>query len=391
MIIYEKKEDCCGCNACFNICPKDAIEMVEDEKGFKYPSVNNKCIECKLCVSVCPLKQDVKEVKQLGVYAIKNKNKEIRENSSSGGFFHSLAEYVINNGGYVFGAVYDEKFDVYHMGTNDLRECDKFKGSKYVKSDINTTYKEVKSLIKANKLVLYSGTPCQIHGLKTYLENINQENLITCDNVCHGTPSPKIFREYKNELENKYNSKIQNFTFRYKVDNTTQNIYASFENGKEYIANSSVDKYYKLFLDNINLRESCFNCKYSNTNRIGDFSMADFWGIEKSIKNFDDGKGVSLVIVNNLKGKLRFDKIIDKFIIEKSNINDALQTNLVHPSIPSKNKERFWTSYLNHGYEYSINKFTKTSVKSKIKILLKNILMKMGILDKVKRMRTINE
>lgn len=392
MIIYEDKKECCGCNACFNICPNDAIQMVEDEKGFKYPSINSKCIGCKLCISVCPLKQNTnKKNDKVNVYAIKNKAEEIRKKSSSGGFFHALSEYVINNNGYVFGAVYDEKFDVHHIGTNDLTESNRFKGSKYVKSDVNITYKQVKDLLENNKLVLYSGTPCQIHGLKTYLGKVNQEKLITCDNVCHGTPSPKIFREYKEELENKYNSKIKDFTFRYKVNNTTQNIYALFENGEKYIANSSIDKYYRLFLDNINLRDCCFECKYSNTNRIGDFSMADFWGIEKTIKDFDDGNGISLVIVNNLKSKLIFDKISNEFHIVESNIGDDLQTNLIHPSIPDKNKDTFWNSYINYGYEYSVKKFTKLPIKIKIKNLLKKILNKFGILDQVKRMKIVNE
>lgn len=385
MVIYEDKKDCSGCNACFNICPKDVIDMVEDEKGFKYPKINdNKCINCSLCVKVCPLKYKLDKLEQVGVYAIKNKDEKIRAISSSGGFFNALSDYVINNGGYVFGAAYDENFDVYHMGTNSLSESQKFKGSKYVKSDTNTTYKEVKELLKNNKLVLYSGTPCQIHGLKMYLGKINQDNLITCDNVCHGTPSPKIFREYKEELETKYNSKIKDFTFRYKMDNTTQNIYALFENGQRYIAKSYIDKYYKLFSYNINMRDCCFSCHYSNTNRVADFSMGDFWGIEKSIKNFDDGKGVSLVLLNNMKSKLIFDIIKNEFEVIESNIDDALQPNLMYPTIPSKNKDKFWNSYINKGYKYSSNKFTKTSIKSRIKSLIKWILIKLGIFNTIK-------
>lgn len=388
MIIYSDKKDCSGCNACFHICPKNAIEMIEDKKGFKYPEVDDeKCIECNRCVKVCPLKKDLEKVNQIGVYAIKNKNEDIRAKSSSGGFFNELCEYVIERDGYVFGAAYDENFDVYHMGTNSLKESQKFKGSKYVKSDTNDTYVQVKELLKKDKLVLYSGTPCQIHGLKSYLGKTNQDKLITCDNVCHGTPSPKIFKEYKNELEQKYNSKIKDFTFRYKVNNTTQNIYALFKNNETYISNSSIDKYYKLFLDNINLRECCFDCHYSNTDRIADFSMADFWGIEKSIDKFDDGKGVSLVLVNNVKAKDIFNLINDNLIVIESNINDALQTNLVHPSIPSKNKDRFWNSYIKRGYSYSVNKYTKLPIKTRLKRLLKIVLIKIGIFNTIKNMR----
>lgn len=388
MIIYTDKKDCTGCNACFHICPKDAIDMIEDEKGFKYPKIDDdKCINCKKCIKVCPLKQQLQTVEHMGVYAIKNKNEHIRLKSSSGGFFNELCEYVINNDGYVFGAAYDEKFDVYHMGTNNIEESQKFKGSKYVKSDTKSTYVEVKELLKNNKLVLYSGTPCQIHGLKNYLGKTDQSNLITCDNVCHGTPSPKIFKEYKQELESIYNSNIKDFTFRYKINNTTQNIYALFENNEEYIANSWEDKYYKLFLDNINLRDCCFDCHYSNTNRISDFSMADFWGIEKSLDEFDDGKGVSLVLVNSIKAKNIFKLISNKFYFVESNINDALQTNLVHPSIPSKSKDKFWNSYIKKGYSYSVEKYTKAPI---IKRIIKSVLIKIGIFNFIKKMRAVN-
>lgn len=387
MIIYTDKKDCSGCNACFHICPKDAINMNEDQKGFRYPIVDeNKCINCKKCIKVCPLKKELKQINQVGVYAIKNKNEDIRAKSSSGGFFNELCEYVINNQGYVFGAVYDENFDVYHMGTNSLKESQKFKGSKYVKSDTNTTYIEVKELLKSNKLVLYSGTPCQIHGLKSYLEmsKIDQDNLITCDNVCHGTPSPKIFKEYKHELETKYNSKIKDFTFRYKVNNTTQNIYALFENNEKYISHSRDDKYYKLFLNNINLRDCCFDCHYSNTNRIADFSMADFWGIEKSISNFDDGKGVSLLLINSIKAESIFKLINNNFRVVNSTINDALQTNLMHPSIASKNKDKFWDCYIKKGYYYSTKKYANPNI---IKRIIKSILIKLGVFNFIKDMR----
>lgn len=392
MIIYNDKKECSGCTACFNICPKQAIDMVEDEKGFKYPEIDdNKCINCNLCIKVCPLKKELKDNKPLEVYAVKNRDEEVRARSSSGGFFNEISKYVIINGGYVFGAVYDKKFDVYHYGTNDIKENERFKGSKYVKSDVKNTYKEVKELLGKNIMVLYSGTPCQIDGLKQYLKNINQENLITCDNVCHGTPSPKIFREYKKELENNNNSKIKEFTFRYKVNESTQNIYVLFENGSKYIENSAIDKYYKLFHKNINLRDCCFDCHYSNTNRVGDFSIGDFWGIEKSIQNFEDKKGVSLVLINTEKAKSIFSLIKENLDVKESNIIDALQPNLIHPSIADKNKDEFWKCYLNKGYNVAVKKYTKIKILIKIKTIGKGILSKLGVLEKVKRIREKNE
>lgn len=377
MLIYRNKSECSGCKACLYVCPKNAIDMIVDVKGFEYPMVaDEKCVKCNKCVKVCHQKQSIISEKSTQVYGIKNRNDEIREASSSGGFFNELMEYVINNGGYVFGAIYDHDFNVIHKGTNSLNEGYRFKGSKYVKSDTKKTYLEVKELLEVGNLVLYSGTPCQIHGLKMYLGNVDLDNLITCDNVCHGTPSPKIFKEYREALEEKYNSKITELTFRYKVDNSTQNMSVTFENNCRYIAKNYEDTYYKLFLENINLRDCCFSCKYSNVERISDFTMADFWGIEKINDEFEDGKGVSLILVNSNKARLIFNSIQCKFNVIETTIDKALQINLIHPSIASSYKDTFWSNYSKMGYRYAIKRYNNKSIAKVFKKYIKIALIK---------------
>ena len=215
MIKIENKTECMGCHACFNKCPKQAIEMVEDEKGFKYPKVNKeKCIECGLCEKVCPIINNRKILNEPKAYAIINKKDEIREKSSSGGIFTLLAEYVIKNGGVVFGAAFDENWNVKHYYVEDIQDINIFRGSKYMQSIIGNTYKQAEEFLKDDRIVLFTGTPCQIEGLKAYLGK-EYDKLYTQDIICHGVPSPKVHNIYLEYLKKKFKAnKIENISHR---------------------------------------------------------------------------------------------------------------------------------------------------------------------------------
>ena len=204
MISIEEKGQCSGCSACYSMCPKEAIAMQEDTEGFVYPFVDNsKCINCELCVKVCPIKKENKKVvSNIHAIACKNKEEKIREESTSGGVFTALSELVINQGGVVFGAIYDENLNVKHSYVENIDECNKFRGSKYVQSSIGDAFKKVKEFLVQGRLVMFSGTPCQVAGLYSYLGK-EYDNLILIDLVCHGAPSPKVFRKYIKSLENK--------------------------------------------------------------------------------------------------------------------------------------------------------------------------------------------
>ena len=343
---------CSGCGACKFICPTSSLEMILDKKGFYKSCINNSsCINCNYCHNFC--EEKVSSTNPVSVYALKNKNDNIRLKSSSGGFIYELAKFILKSGGVVFGVAFNNSFKVQHVMVDRLQDISKIQGSKYVQSDTGRTFEMVKESLQQDKLVLFTGTPCQISGLIKYLnhENVSLENLLTCDNVCHGVVSPLVFEEYKKILEKEYNSKLKEFTFRYKCDGRTQNVKAVFENGKEYIGKGKNDLFYKIFFKNTGYCEACYNCKYANLDRIADFTIGDFWGIEKSILNFDDGYGVSLLLINNLRAQKFFEKIKDKFIWQISTVENCMQPNLQGPTPKGYHNDAFWDCFINNNLE----------------------------------------
>ena len=355
MELVNNKYNCTGCGCCEKLCPNSAIKMKEDEKGFLYPEIINKyCTNCGICKKNCPNIEEKIDNREIEIYAMKNKDNQIRETSSSGGIFWEYASIILKNNGVVFGAAYNELHEVEHIKVENIEELYKLQGSKYVQSIIKNTYNEAGEFLKKGREVLFSGTPCQIEGLKNFLnkKKIDNSKLYTCDIICHGVPSPKVFKDYLKDLEQKYNSKIKKINFRYKEDNYTQNIKIDFCDGERYISNYFKDDYfYKLFLNDFILREACFECKYTSFNRVADITIGDFWGIEKSIKNFDDKKGVSLVLINTSKGKEIYEKIKDKFEIEKTCKENCIQDNLVKPRDKIKEYDKIWEEYSKYGYK----------------------------------------
>jgi len=352
--VYEEKYDCCGCTACYSACPVGAITLEEDEKGFVYPVIDKeKCINCGKCKKVCPLNKKIEKVFEQKCFGLINKDLNARINSSSGGFFIELAKYVIENDGLVYGAIYDENLKVVHTCIDNMEELYKFSGSKYVQSDIKGIYKDIKEKLKNKRMVLFSGTPCQNFGLINYLGK-SYDNLITCDFVCHGVPSPKLFDDHKQYLEKKYDSKIKSVNFRYKNEKNIQNLRVLFETGEEYIRLPNDDEYYFLFAKNFILRDSCYKCHFSNTNRISDITMSDFWAVKNVEPSFDDGKGLSCIIVNTEKGFHYFEKINDKFDFKEFKLKDCLQPNLISPTKEVVGSNLFWKAYKKFGYTFSV-------------------------------------
>ena len=282
MIDIQEKNKCCGCHACYNKCPKNAIEMIEDEKGFKYPKINNeKCINCGLCDKVCPIINNPKIQNEPKAYACINKDEKIRMQSTSGGIFTLLATVIINKGGVVFGASFNNDFKVIHTYTETIEELEKFRGSKYLQSDINNSYKKAKDFLDNDRFVLFTGTPCQIEGFKSFLGK-EYEKLYLQDIICHGVPSPKVWDEYKKYRENKAGAKLKGMSFRSKYGTTwgKYHVNMKFENDKNYDMFHNDDVYMKAFLNHLSLRESCTDCKFKKKNRLSDITLADFWGIQ---------------------------------------------------------------------------------------------------------------
>ncbi len=310
------KNDCCGCSSCAQKCPKNAIIMQENEEGFLYPAINKeKCASCGLCSKVCPQFKKIKEVEKgyPKAYAMYNKDEQTLLNSSSGGIFTELANYVFNENGVVYGAAYNEKFEVNHIAIFEKSETNKLRKSKYVQSNINNSYKLVEKNLNEGKKVLFTGTPCQIFGLKSFLVR-EYENLITCDLVCHGVPSQKAFNQYLKFLTRKTKNTILNYDFRSKDIKDCEKIgKVTFNNGKEKYLKIGLDCYYSNFLDGNIFRESCYNCHYSNLNRVGDITIGDFIGVLQMQPEAYSSRGTSICMINSKKGELLFDMIKNNF------------------------------------------------------------------------------
>lgn len=386
MLVHEEKKNCCGCTACVNVCPKNCIDMQEDEYGFLYPVIDeSKCVNCNLCRKTCAfVKRDDKEKSfDTLVYAVKNKNEEIHEKSSSGGVFIPLSDYVLDKNGVIYGAGYSDDFMIIHKRAVNASGRDEFVGSKYVQSNMNNCFSKVLEDLKADKFVLFTGTACQVHGLKAFLDNkkCNMDKLLTIDIVCHGVPSPKMWKDFLDRINKIGNLKSMTFTSK-KIKNELKGLELTFDSRENVLTGFYWTSYGKLFLNNYILRDSCFNCQYTSpTNRYADITLGDFWGLDKVMPDFVDKKGVSLVIINSQKGQAWFNEIKDNFVLRESNVKDCLQPNLIEPSKMPENREKVLTMYKSKGYGYMVDKCFPISVKDKIKRCVRIITNKRSAKD----------
>ncbi len=340
--------DCTGCSACMNVCPVGCIKMVENDKGFKVPNIDfTKCIRCNKCKNICPINKNNYSVLVKKCYAAKANDDYIVNNSSSGGLFTLLAKEIFKKNGVIYGAMLDvNRKEVKHIRVDNVRDLKLINGSKYVQSNVDNIYKQVKVDLDNNIIVLFSGTPCQIIGLKSYLSKI-YDNLFCVDVVCHGIPSPLVLKKYTQFLEEKYNSKIKSLNFKNKNGGwSNSSIEISFDNGDVLLEKISDNVYMKSFLNNLILRDSCYNCNFKNNNSTSDITLGDFWGIENFTKNekFLDNTGVSLVIINNTKGMDLFNAVKSKLIYEEKSYDEAKEYNgcLVKSVSHNPNEKLFW-------------------------------------------------
>lgn len=346
------KKDCCGCNACYSICPAKCISIEFDEEGFSYPKIDkDKCINCGLCEKVCPFnpQNEKATLNKIKAYACRNKDKNEQLTSSSGGVFIELCNYIINNNGIVFGALFNEDLKVVHKSAKNMQECYKFKGSKYVQSYIGDTYIEAKKYLDEGKLVLFSGTQCQIKGLNLFLRK-DYSNLITLEVICHGAPSPLVLDKYKKHLIKRYNANVKNIQFRDKGTGwENYSVSVELDNNKKHSTFALQDIYMKGFLQDLYLRPSCYNCKAKNFCSKSDITLGDYWGIRYVHPNFYDNNGVSLVCLNTDKGINLFELIKDKFHYVESDINIAKIYNpSIYKSVSYNNsRDKFFKEIIN--------------------------------------------
>lgn len=369
MISITDPKDCCGCTACQAICPQGAISMEPDNLGFLYPVIDeNRCTKCNLCSKVCSFNKNYKknDIDEFEVYAVRHKNIAEIENSRSGAMFIAITDYVLSNGGVVYGVGYKGHFVVTHKRATSKEERDEFRGSKYVQSDLGNTFKSVRRDLKDGLLVCFSGTPCQTSGLHSYLgtSRTDSKNLITIDIVCHGVPSPYIWRDYLAYIEKKYHGKATAVSFRDKEACGWTAHKESFIINKKKVVS---DTYTNLFYKHIVFRHSCQVCHYTNTTRPSDITIADFWGWEKVDTDFNkDDKGVSLVLINSTKGRELFENVKNSIDFIKTEIGLALQPNLQQPSAVSPQRMDFEKDYKLKGAEYVLRKYNRTHKSNKI-------------------------
>lgn len=377
MINIKEKKDCCGCGACVQRCPKSCILMKEDKEGFLYPEVNREvCIDCGICEKVCPVINQSEERKPIAVFAAQHKDEQIRLASSSGGIFTALAESVIDEGGVVFGARFDKDWSVIHGYTETKEGLAVFRGSKYVQSRIGESYKDAEFFLKTGRKVLFSGTPCQVAGLRRFLRK-EYNNLLTIDFICHGVPSPGVWREYlKEKIARLYGEKksvwshpknnlrdihIENISFRDKRLGWRK--YSFVLNlsvlGRHGIKNTVLfseplnkNVFLRGFLADLYLRPSCYTCPTKRFKSQSDITIGDFWNIGLYDKQIDDNKGLSVLFFNTPKSKLFLNHIMgDIRYREVPNYDLNINHALMQSAVKNKRKSQFDEAYVN---SYSI-------------------------------------
>lgn len=369
------KEKCTGCSACFNVCPKQAISMQSDELGNIYPVIDkSKCINCGLCKKICPQLHDIPSIKPQKTYALYSKDVKKRMASTSGAAATIFGENIIANGGIVYGVsnlYFNNEFKFIRI--DNTKDLYKIKGSKYVHAHVGTTFKDVKKDLIAGKIVMFVGTPCQVAGLKCFLMK-DYDNLITVDIICHGVPSQQLFFEQLKQYGINY-SEIYEVSFR----NNERYCLTIYDKNKEKIFSktSSLIPYFRNFLQGNIFRENCYSCKYAKSERISDITIGDFWGLDNNCKIKDDiNKGISLVLVNSPKGLKLFENIKSKCVFEERTLEEAVNGNkqLQHPMSKNRKYDIYVTNYKKLGFKKTMKKML--SLKDKLKILIKKILMK---------------
>lgn len=379
-----KDELCTGCSTCSSGCPKQCISMVQDDEGFYRPVVDQaQCIECGICRKLCPINNSpVDDRKKPLSFAAYSVDEEIRLSSSSGGIFTILAEEIIDRGGVVFGARYDDAFNVEHIVARDKSELLKMRGSKYVQSKIGEIYRKTRIYLEQGDTVLFTGTPCQIGGLYAYLKK-DYDNLYTQDIICHGVPSPLIWRRYLSFIETENHSKATSVEFRNKSTGWKQySLFINLENGSSYQMRNIEDTYLRSFIMNMTLRQSCENCLFKHIHRQADITLSDFWGIEEIMPDWNDNRGTSIVMIHSPKGKELFDAISDRICRKEVSFDSCIKFNpsMINATGYNYLRKRFIRDCKTMPFERVYQKYCGSSALSKLRRKMALIIRKIKVI-----------
>lgn len=386
-IYIDNKSNCCGCSACANKCPKQAILMKEDCEGFMYPVVDQtKCINCHLCEKVCPIINRKKEVtKPQNGYLIRNNDEQVLKESTSGGAFSALAEVIIEQGGVVFGATFDDNYDVHHVAIDKKEDIYKFRNSKYVQSSLEDNFIKCKKYLEESRKVLFSGTPCQIEGLLCFLGK-KYDNLYLVDVVCRSVPSRLVWRKYR-EMRISQNSNLKPVGFRDKTRYGYEYSQMRFDDDKKHYSGVESDQYLRAFFSDISVRPSCYNCKFKKRFRNSDLTIWDCFPIQKFDKAFDDNKGVTRCVTHSGKGIALVEAINSKCQIKQIDTEKLLADvrEMQFSVKENPNRKKFFKDVSIMNGESLFNKWFPINAKIKLKRFGRNFLEKIGVYRSVKR------
>lgn len=388
MIQIKNKVDCCGCNACGDICPRKAISFPTDIEGFWYPKVDlEKCIDCHLCEKVCPMinKHEREETfsvpKVIGAY---NKDEFTRIDSTSGGAHSALANKVFDEHGYVGGAIYNKNHTVSQIVTEERSLLTNIRSSKYLQSNAEGVYKKIKKLLNKGDKVFFCGTPCQVQGLYNFLGKKNFENLVVADFVCLGVNSPKVFLKYMDMVEKKYHSYATEIKFKNKTWGWHNfSIRINFANGKQYIKDRNHDPYFVGYCtDHLFTRPSCYECPFRKYPHVSDFTLADFWGIDKLDPEMDQDKGTSLILINTDKGdkfvsQIKGDTVWKEYKFQ--DLQNVYKAMFENSPLPTGNRHQFFLDLDRKPFEEISKEYFSiptrySEIKNKIKGELKRVI-----------------
>lgn len=376
MIEITDKVNCTGCHACFSICPQKCIAMEPDDEGFLYPIVEkNSCIDCGLCEKVCPLLNRVATNKNSKAVACKNRDRETRVLSSSGGVFTLIAEEILRLDGIVFGAAFDSELSVAHKLIDSCALLSDLRGSKYVQSRIDGAYLQAKNALDRGITVLFSGTPCQIGGIKAYLGK-EYSNLILVDLICHGVPSPLILQRYIDYHEERSRKRVERVFFRNKSKGWKRfSMQLCFEDGTAYQETIDKDLYLRAFLSDACLRPSCYECIFKSLERHGDITLADFWGVDNVLPDMDDDLGTSLILLNSEKGNDLFEKVARKLEWKETEINKAIGYNLaaIESAPLNRNRRKFFSKLHKFSFEELVDRYCKRRISIVLRLKVRII------------------
>ncbi len=351
-LLTKDKTYCSGCGTCADVCPHQAVLMQEDKKGFLYPVIDqSKCTHCNLCVKFCQYETDVLQTKEQEYYAAWSSSEQTHITSASGGAGAEIAQHIVENGGVCIGAVYDQDFSVIHGVIDSCEDLQKLKTSKYSQSRLEEAYAKAKDLLETGRTVCFFGTPCQVAGLNMFLRK-RYNNLLTCDLICGGVPSPMIYRDFLEDLRKEYASEITYVNMKDKRNGWHKpTLVVKFASGKEYVRLFYGTAFGQLFLKQVTTRESCNHCRYASLNRCADITIGDFWGVEKHRPELSTEDGVSLVIVNTKQGESFFHALKKKTVTAVLQREEILQSRLCvcHTELDIKKYKKFWRRYSRRG------------------------------------------